>query len=77
MHEHQFPHVAVVARKWLCASTTSPTAIRIVSKCGLALTAKCSQVKGSMLRHQVMISWNIRYLRITLNDIQAKFAEEK
>jgi hAT family C-terminal dimerisation region len=76
-NKHQFPHITVVARKWLCVPATSTPSKRVFSDCGLALTAKRSRLKGNILRDQVMIRRNVPCLNITQDDIQTKFAKNK
>ena len=77
VHKHQFPRIAKLARKWLCVTATSTPSERVFSDCGLALTAKRSRLKGNVLRDQVMIRRNARYLSITEDDIRAQFLKMK
>ena len=52
-HKHRFPRISILARKWLCVPASSTPSERVFSDCGLALTAKRSRLKGSVLRDQV------------------------
>ena len=63
IHRHQFPHIAQLARKWLCVTATSTPSKRVFSDCGLALTAKRSRNAG--------------YLTITDDDIRDQFSKIK
>ena len=75
VNKHQFPHIAVLARKWLCVTATSTPSERVFSDCGLGLTAKRSRLKGYVLRDQVMIRRNACCVNITQDDIAAKFSK--
>jgi hypothetical protein len=55
---HQFPRIAELARKWLCVTASSTPSERVFSDCGLALTAKCSRLKGEVLQDQVQVTYN-------------------
>ena len=74
--KHRFPRISVLARKWLCVPASSTPSERVFSDCGLALTAKRSRLKGSILRDQVMIRRNAHCIRITQDDILTKFSEQ-
>ena len=73
----RFPHVAVLARKWLCVTATSTPSERVFSDCGLGLTAKRSRLNGYILRDQVMIRRNVGCVNITQNDIETFFSRKK
>ena len=74
-NKYRFPHVAVLARKWLCVTATSTPSERVFSDCGLGLTAKRSRLKGYVLRDQVMIRRNACCVNITQDDIVAKLSK--
>ena len=74
-NKYRFPHVAVLARKWLCVTATSTPSERVFSDCGLGLTAKRSRLKGYVLQDQVMIRRNACCVNITQDDIAAKFSK--
>ena len=46
---YRFPHITVLARKWLCVTATSTPSERVFSDCGLGLTAKRSRLNGYIL----------------------------
>jgi hypothetical protein len=75
VHKHQFPRIAKLARKWLCVTATSTPSKSVFSDFRLALTAKRS--RREILRDQLMICRNTRYLSITEDDIQAQFLKMK
>jgi len=64
-HRHQFPCIAQLPRKLLCVTATSTPYKRVFSYCGLALTARCSRLKGNVLPDQVMTHQNAHCLTIT------------
>jgi hypothetical protein len=72
IHKHQFPCIPKLARKWLCVTATSTASERVLSDCGLALTAKSSRLTGNVLWDQVMICWNVPYG--DLSPIRIKFS---
>ena len=74
---YRFPHIAVLARKWLCVTATSTPSERVFSDCGLGLTAQRSRLKGYILRDQVMIRRNTGCVNITHNDIETFFSKKK
>ena len=76
-NKYQFPHIAVLARKWLSVTATSTPSERVFSDCGLGLTAKRSRLKGYILRDQVMIRCNASCVNVTEDDIIAKFFKKK
>jgi hypothetical protein len=75
-HKHRFPRISILARKWLCVPASSTPSERVFSDCGLALTAKRSRLKGSVLRDQVMIRRNASCLTITQDDLTKAFSKQ-
>jgi hypothetical protein len=61
----------------MCVTAMSTPSKRVFSDSGLALTAKRSTLKSNVLRDQVMIRRDARYLSITEDDIQDKFLKIK
>ena len=54
----KYPHIAVLARKWLSVPATSTPSERVFSICGIVNTAKRSKMNGKSIENQVLIHNN-------------------
>ena len=54
----KYPHIAVLARKWLSVPATSTPSKRVFSICGIVNTAKRSKMNGKSIENQVLIHNN-------------------
>ena len=64
-----YPKLALSARKWLSVCATSTASERVFSSCGVALSAKRSNLNGSTLKAQILLKNNLPCSELHLDDI--------
>ena len=64
-----YPKLALSAQKWLSVCATSTASERVFSSCGVALSAKRSNLNGSTLKAQILLKNNLPCSELHLDDI--------
>ena len=68
-HHSLYPRVAVLARKWLAAVSTSTPSERVFYDCRNTLTAKRNRLNDKEVQHQVMVKRNMPCLNVEPSEL--------
>ena len=68
-HQKLYPRIAILARKWLCAVSTSTPSERVFSDCGNTLTTKRNKLDDTGVQNQVMLKRNMPQLNVSASEL--------